>query len=153
MNAVRCHSYLSGMQWWSWNQILIYQICYQCQMSQVSRSVFSKLSKIVSIVKNYQNCHQSKIVIKICHKKLSLRIVIKNCHQKLSSKIVIKNCHQKMSSKIVINVSKITSLWGHSVLLWTLWLLVVPNQGTRSPIELFWTAKKDFFWFSLSPTM
>ena len=31
-------------------------------------------------------------------------------------------------------------------MLWRLWLLVVPNQGTdqgtRSPIELFWTAKK-----------
>ena len=45
-------------------------------MSQVSRTVFSKLSKIF----------------------------IRNCHQKLSSEIVTKNCHQKMSSKIVSQV-------------------------------------------------
>ena len=36
--------------------------------------------------------------------------------------------------------------WGHSLVLWRLWLLVVTDrqtkQGTRSPIELFWTAKK-----------
>jgi len=38
-----------------------------------------------------------KIVIKICHQKLSKKIVTKNCHQKLSSKNVIKNCHQKLS--------------------------------------------------------
>ena len=49
---------------------------------QVSRTVFSKLSKmvsIVSVVKNYQNCHKlsSKIVINY-HQKLYLRIVIKN---------------------------------------------------------------------------
>ena len=27
-------------------------------------------------------------------------------------------------------------------MLWRLWLLVVPNRQTMSPIELFWTAKK-----------
>ena len=35
---------------------------------------------------------------------------------------------------------------GHSVVLWRLWLLVLTEQAskgrTRSPIELFWTAKK-----------
>ena len=43
------------------------------------------------------------------------------------------------------NVSGVTSLWGHSVVLWRLWLLVGSDQGTkqgtRSPIELLWTAK------------
>ena len=43
------------------------------------------------------------------------------------------------------NVSKVTSLWGHSVVLWRLWLLVWSDQAskgrTMSPIELFWTAK------------
>ena len=55
-------------------------------------------------------------------------------------KIVIKNCHQQVWS----NVSKVTSLWGHSVVLWN--SLIVSGarqtkQGTRSPIELLWTAK------------
>ena len=53
--------------------------------------------------------------------------------------MIIKNCHQKLSSKIVINVSKITSLLGHSELL----LDQGTKQGTMSPIELFWTAKKN----------
>ena len=79
-------------------------------MSQVSRTVFSKLSKIVSkvyVVKDYQKLPKlSKIDIKNCHQKLSskivIKIVIKNCHQKMSSKIVIINCHQKLSSKILV---------------------------------------------------
>ena len=29
------------------------------------------------------------------------------------------------------NVSKVTSLWGHSVVLWRLWLLVVTDRGTK----------------------
>ena len=87
-------------------------------------------SKIV--IKNLHQKSSSKIVIKNCHQKLSSKIVIKNRHKKSSSKIVIKNCHRKLSSKIVINVSKITSLLGHSVVLWRLWLLVVtdgPSKG------------------------
>ena len=48
------------------------------------------------------------------------------------------------------NISKVTSLWGHSVVLWRLWLLVVTDQPTkgqtRSPIELFWTAKNSQKW-------
>ena len=40
----------------------------------------------------------------------------------------------------------VTSLLDHSVMLSRIWLLVVPNQGTKwqtmSPIELFWTAKE-----------
>ena len=39
------------------------------------------------------------------------------------------------------------SLWGHSVVLWRLWLSVELEQArdkvSRSPIEVFWTAKKD----------
>ena len=52
-----------------------------------------------------------------------------------------------VSSSLWSNVSKVTSVWGHSVVIWRLWLLVVPDQArdrqTRCPIELFWTAKND----------
>ena len=91
-------------------------------------------------------CGQLKIVIKNSHQKLSSKIVIKNCHHKLSSKIVIKNCHQQFSSKIVINksdqMSQRSKQWivlcskiKRSVSEW------VSEWVTRSPIELFWTAK------------
>ena len=33
-----------------------------------------------------------------------------------------------VSSSLWSNVSKVTSLWGHSVVLWRLWLLVVPDR-------------------------
>ena len=108
--------------------------------------------KFIKKFQNCQNCHQklsTKIVIKTCQQKLSSKIVINNCHQKLTLKTVIKNCHQELSSEIVIKNCHQNCLLGHSVLLWTLWLLVVPrgptNQGTWSPIELFWTAKKTDF--------
>ena len=50
----------------------------------------------------------------------------------------------RVFSSLWSNVSKVTSLWCHSVVLWRVWLLVwseqptnqPTNQGTRSPIEL-----------------
>ena len=105
------------------------------------------------------NCKKmSKFVIKSFHQKLSSKVVIKNFHQKLSSKIVIKNVSKvtslwnrslkvlsnctciwrcllfwsgHVSSSLWSNVSKVTSLLGHSVVLWTLWLLVLPDRRTK----------------------
>ena len=75
-------------------------------MSQVSRTVFSKMSEIVSnvsVVTNYQKLSKIAKIVQNCQK------FIKNCHQnyhwkcssKLSSKIVIENCYWKLSLKIV----------------------------------------------------
>ena len=41
-----------------------------------------------------------------------------------------------VSSSLWSNVSKVTSLLGHSVVLWTLWLLVVPDGRTDN--ESYW---------------
>ena len=71
------------------------------------------------------------------------------------SKIVIKNCHQKLSSTSLIKCLK-----GHKSLgsLCSVVNSVIVNvsgaqprdqpakQGTRSPIELLWTAKNQAIW-------
>ena len=71
--------------------------------------------------------------------------------QKSRTLKVFSNCHclfvgQVMSPHHSDQMSQRSQVKGHSVVLWRLWLLVVPeqarDQGTRSPIELFWTAKK-----------
>ena len=83
-----------------------------------------KLSQCHQILSS-KNCHQ-KLSSKNCHQK----IVIKNCHQKLSPKIVIKNFHKSLGSPCSVVKTLIVS--GNRA----------TNQGTRSPIELFWTAIK-----------
>ena len=64
------------------------------------------------------------------------------CHQKLSSKIVIKNCHkclkgQKSLGSLCSVVNSLIVTGAQPT-----------KQGTRSPIELFWTAKNGNFWTS-----
>ena len=62
-------------------------------MSQASRTVFLKWSKIVSIASVVKNYQKNAKIVQNCQK-LSLKSVIRNCHQKLPAKIAIKNCHQ-----------------------------------------------------------
>ena len=48
-----------------------------------------------------------------------------------------KDCHEFRFSivRIVVSVSNVTSLWGHSLVLWRLWLLVVPDGRTNQPTK------------------
>ena len=77
----------------------------------VSSSLLSNVAKVTSLwnrsLKVFSKC------ICFCHC-LCLFFVVRSCLLKLWS-----------------NVSKITSLQGHSVAFWRLWLLVVPNQGSK----------------------
>ena len=82
--------------------------------------------------------------LKISWKKLKKKVEKswKKVEKKLKKKLT-----GHVSSSLWSNVSKVTSLLGHSVMLWRLWLLVVTDKQskgrTRSPIELLWTDKKS----------
>ena len=101
----------------------------------------SKLSKFVKIVQNCQSCQKlwklsklSKIVkvVKIFKKKIKIvKMLVRPCF--LITLIKCPKGHKSLGSLCSVVNSLIVSLVGPT------------NQGTRSPIELLWTAKKDIF--------
>ena len=90
----------------------------------------SKIVKIVKFVKNCQNCQNCKI----CQNCQKLSKSSKNCQncQNVSQVMFPHHCDQISQMSLVSRVALNKRWVTHSVSEWV----------TRSPFELFWTAKK-----------
>ena len=111
-----------------WIQVLNCQNCNQCLKCQVSSTAFLT-------VKNEGGKWGWKTRAKNEGQKLGSKMRVKNEGQKWGSKIRVKNEGQK---SVWSNVSKVTSLLVHSMVLWRLWLLVVTDRATNQPRDGQW---------------
>ena len=111
-------------------------------MSKIVKSC-QKLMKIVKSVKNCQNCWKSSKLSEIVK-------IIENCQKISKFSIFFLKKRSKLSIRSCLLISLIECLKGHKSLgslCSVVKTLIVsgnrPSKGqTRSPIELFWTAKK-----------
>ena len=112
------------------------QISKNCQkMSKLSKIVkifkivkiiknCRKMSKIFKIVKKFQNCQKFSKLSKI------VKMLVRSCF--LITVIKCLKGHWSLGSLFNVKKQKVAQSLSHSVREWV----------TRSPIELFWTAKK-----------